>query len=100
MQKVKYEVAQYFRYGKGSITKNYNKALEWYKKASEQGYADSSKAIGELYGKGCGDSFPKDEKKALEWMTKATEQNSKLLSEIGENYLWQLRLYQKLQSCF
>lgn len=79
--------AIFFRYGKGSITKNYNKALEWYKKASEQGYAYSSKAIGELYEEGCGDSFPKDETKALEWMTKATEQNSKLLSEIGENYL-------------
>ena len=43
-----------------------NKAFEWYKKASELGYANSSKNIGDLYDKGDTD-FPKDEEKALEW---------------------------------
>ncbi len=47
------------------------KAVEWYRKAAEQGLPVAQNDLGALYAEGRGVS---DEKKALEWFRKAAEQ--------------------------
>src|SRR5207245_1373088 len=47
-------------------------AVEWYRKAAEQGYAAAQFNLGVSYAKGAG--IAKDEKLAVEWYRKAAEQ--------------------------
>ena len=52
--------------------KNKQKAVDWYTKAAEQGYAQAQCNLGICYKLGQG--VDKDEKKAVEWYAKAAEQ--------------------------
>ena len=54
------------------VTKDESKAVEWYKKAAEQGLAAAQYNLGVCYEDGKG--VPKDERKAVEWYVKAAEQ--------------------------
>ena len=51
-------------YGDG-VTKDYKKAVEWYTKAVEQGYARGQCNLGVMYENGYG--VTKDYKKAVGW---------------------------------
>ena len=61
-------VAEFYMEGKG-IEKNEEEALKWYRKAAEQGDADSEYAIGQYY-----EYDGNDIKLAIEWYRKAAEQ--------------------------
>ena len=47
------------------VEKDEQKAVEWYKKAAEQGYANAQSNLGWCYESGIG--VGKDEQKAVEW---------------------------------
>lgn len=51
------------------------KAVEWFKKAAEQGNRNAQRNLGVAYLKGVG--IAKDQVKAAEWLTKAAEQGDK-----------------------
>ena len=61
-------IAEFYMEGKG-IEKNEEEALKWYRKAAEQGDADSEYAIGQYY-----ECDRNDIKLAIEWYKKAAEQ--------------------------
>nr|WP_304273665.1 tetratricopeptide repeat protein [Phascolarctobacterium succinatutens] len=65
-------VGRYLEEGWGGVTKNKIEAVEWYRKAAEQGYdlAQYNLAVFLANGIGCA----KDEEKALKWYKKAAEQ--------------------------
>ena len=62
-------------------------ATEWFRKAAEQGDADSQLDLGWMYLDGLG--VPKDEKEAAKWFQKAADQGleeaSKALEFIPDN---------------
>ena len=52
-----------------------HKALQWYKKSADHGYAAAQLTLGIMYSSGDSDSgVPKDDSKAIEWYQKAAEQ--------------------------
>ena len=55
-------------------SKNYGLALEWYRKAAEQGHADAMKYIGSMYELGEGE--PKDLVKASDWYRRAADKGN------------------------
>lgn len=55
------------------IAENYSRAVYWYTKAAEQGYADAQYQLGLCYYEGRG--VKQNYKKAVEWWLKAAEQN-------------------------
>ena len=57
-----------YDYGKGGLTEDEAKAVEWYQKAAEAGDAIAMNNLGDYYEYG-----PKDEAKAMEWYRKAAE---------------------------
>ena len=60
-------------YEKGQeVTKDYTKAIFWYKKSAEQGHAPAQYNLGDCYLSGNGVS--KDYTKAVYWYKKAAEQ--------------------------
>ncbi len=61
------------RYGNGiGIAKDEQKAVEWFQKAADQGYAVAQFNMGMGYANGRG--VDKDERKAVEWFQKAADQ--------------------------
>ncbi|MBP5419901.1 MAG: SEL1-like repeat protein [Bacteroidales bacterium] len=54
------------------VEQDYQKAVEWYTKAAEQGYARAQYNLGDCYKNGRG--VEQDYQKAVEWYTKAAEQ--------------------------
>ena len=61
--------------------RNYLAALEWYRKAAEQGYADAQNNLGLMYVNGYG--MERNYRQAVEWFRKAAEQGHAL----GQNNL-------------
>ena len=61
-----------YNYGKGG-PKDYQKAMDCYKKASEYGYYDAHYGIGCLYMNGFG--VKQDYQQALRWLAVAAEHN-------------------------
>jgi len=61
-------------YDGDGISKDYGKAVYWYTKAAEQGYATAQNNLGICYENGQG--VPKDNVKAVSWYTKAAEQGN------------------------
>ena len=59
-------------YNGQGVAQDYKKAVEWFSKAAEQGYASAQFNLGVCYEFGKG--VPKDDKKAVEWFSKAAEQ--------------------------
>jgi TPR repeat protein len=60
-----------YEHGLG-VGKDYKKALEWFRKAADQGYAVAQCNLGFMYANGFG--VEKNDEKALEWCRKAAEQ--------------------------
>jgi len=54
------------------VDKNYSTAVEWYRKAAEQGYEGAQFNLGVMYDKGW--DVDKNELTAVEWYRKAVEQ--------------------------
>ncbi|MBQ7249238.1 MAG: sel1 repeat family protein, partial [Deltaproteobacteria bacterium] len=54
------------------VPKDESQAVEWYRKAAEQGMAVAQYNLGLMYDHGRG--VPKDEGQAMEWYRKAAEQ--------------------------
>jgi len=68
------------------VTKDYKAALEWYKKAAEQGHAVAQNRLGAMYAKG--DGVTQDYKEAFKWYRKAAEQGYALAQfNLGGMYL-------------
>ena len=60
-------------YGKGSgVAEDKKKALEWYRKAADQGYAPAQLNLGLVYDQG--DGIPADPNRAFKWYRLAAEQ--------------------------
>lgn len=71
-------------YGRG-VEKSYEKAMEWYKKAANQGHAEAQCSLGYMYSRGIG--IQQDYKKAAEWYEKAADQgHAKGLFNLGSMY--------------
>jgi TPR repeat protein len=65
-----YVGAMYFE-GNG-VTKNFDKAAEWFRKAADQGDVNAQPSLGAMYAKGLG--VPQDYTKAMKWYRKAAEE--------------------------
>lgn len=62
------------RYKKGiGLEKNYEKAVYWYRKAAEQGFAVAQNNLAVMYEQGLG--VPKDDFQAAKWYRRAAEGN-------------------------
>ena len=60
-----------YKNGRG-VAQDYATAVQWYRKAAEQGYGPAQFTIGFLYGMGLGP--PQDYARAARWYRKAAEQ--------------------------
>ena len=60
-----------YKYGNG-VTLNHSRAVKWFRRAAEQGYACAQWYLGVMYGRQ--DSVNKDYVKAFDWYRKAAEQ--------------------------
>ena len=67
-----YNLGVCYEYGKGGLTEDEAKAVEWYKKAAEAGYATAMCNLGDAYRWGQG-GLTRDTSKAVEWYQKAAE---------------------------
>ena len=66
---------------------NYTKAIEWYRKAAEQGYARAQSDLGWMYQNGYGIS--QDYTEAVKWYQKAAEQGyAQAQNKLGNTYYW------------
>ena len=75
-----------YEYGKGGLTKDEAKAVQWYQKAAEAGYARAMCNLGVCYEYGQG-GLTKDEAKAVEWYQKAVEAgNARAMNNLGTCY--------------
>ena len=54
------------------VPQDYEKAIDWYTKSAEQGYAKAQYNLGWMYDNGRG--VPQDDKQAVYWYTKSAEQ--------------------------
>ena len=74
-----------YYYTGGCITKDYNKAVEWFLKAAEQGNVDAQYYLGECYYYGRG--ITKDYDKAVTWYKKAAKTGyAAAQNNLGECY--------------
>lgn len=76
--KSQFGLARLYYNGDG-VTKDDNKAAEWYQKAAEQGNDFAQFKLGAMYDKGEG--VPKDAAKAAEWWKKAAAQGNDAAQE-------------------
>ena len=66
--------------------KKYTEAVQWFRKAAEQGHADSQFQLGACYRDG--DGVDRDYKEALRWFRKAADQgHARAQNAIGKRYL-------------
>ncbi len=70
--KKQYQLGNNYYFGKNGIAKDYYKAVEYYRKAAEQGFADAQCNLGLCYEAGQG--VAKDHAEAMKWYRKAAEQ--------------------------
>ncbi len=67
------------------VERDYEKAIEWYSKAAEQGYSTAQNNLGNMYYNGLG--VERDYEKAIEWYSKAAEQgNKRALNSLAWTY--------------
>jgi hypothetical protein len=66
-----YKLGNVYYQGNG-VTKDYMKAIEWFRKAAEQGMPEAQYMTGTMYDRGEG--VPQDFVKAVAWYSKAGEQ--------------------------
>ena len=81
-----YKLGVCYEDGKGGLTKDEAKAVEWYQKAAEAGNARAMCNLGICYEYGQG-GLTKDETKAVEWYQKAAEAgNARAMNRLGYAY--------------
>ena len=81
-----YKLGVCYDFGKGGLTKDETKAVEWYKKAAEAGNATAMCNLGNCYEYGKG-GLTEDEAKAVEWYRKAAEAgNARGMNSLGYAY--------------
>ena len=81
-----YKLGVCYSLGKGGLTKDEAKAVEWYQKAAEAGEATAMNSLGYAYEYGKG-RLTKDETKAAEWYKKAAEAgNASAMCNLGICY--------------
>ena len=81
-----YKLGVCYALGKGGITKDEVKAVEWYQKAAEAGEARAMCNLGYAYNYSQG-GLTKDEAKAVEWYQKAAEAgNTTAMDNLGNCY--------------
>lgn len=80
-----YALGEEYYLGEYGVEKDYIKAVEWYRKAAEQGYAPAQNGLGYCYQYGQGVS--QNYEKAIEWYIKAADQcYNKSLCNLGYCY--------------
>lgn len=67
-----YQLGENYYYGKNGYEKDYSKAVEWFRKSAEQGYAKAQNHLGVCYR--FGDGVSKDYNEAVKWYRKSAEQ--------------------------
>ena len=67
-----YQLGENYYYGKNGYEQDYSKAVEWYRKSAEQGYARAQYVLGICYR--LGEGVPQDYKEAVKWYRKSAEQ--------------------------
>ena len=81
-----YKLGVCYDFGKGGLTEDTSKAMEWYQKAAEAGYATAMYNLGLCYKYGQG-GLTKDGAKAVEWYQKAAEAgNARGMCYLGYAY--------------
>jgi TPR repeat protein len=94
-----------YEYGKG-IEQDYEKAVQWYKKAAEKGYARAEYNLGVMFEHGKG--VEQDYEKAVQWYMKAEEKGYAsaynglawtlhLMSEYEEALPWAEQAYKEFR---
>jgi TPR repeat protein len=68
--KIQTKIGNRYKTGEGAV-KNYEEAVNWYRKAAEQGFAAAQNNLAVMYEKGLG--VPKDDSEAAKWYRKAAE---------------------------
>jgi TPR repeat protein len=68
--RAKFELGEIYQRGYG-VPQDYKKAVDWYRKAAEQGHSDGQLGLARMYSNGWG--VPKEEAEALKWYRKAAE---------------------------
>ena len=71
-----YELGRMYQHGRG-VTQDNRRAVEWYRRSAEQGYAPAERSLGAMYRGGYG-GLPQDGAKAREWYGKAAAQGDTL----------------------
>lgn len=69
--KMLFDIGEKYYYGNG-VEQSYEKAVEWYEKAANHGYADAQCSLGYMYSSGKG--VKQNYRKAVEWYEKAANQ--------------------------
>ena len=69
-----YNIGYYYHSGTGGVSRDYQKAAQWYQKSADQGYASAQLNLGALYSDGSG--VPQNQAKAAELYRKAAEQGN------------------------
>jgi TPR repeat protein len=68
------------------VTKDEAEAVNWYRKAAEQGYAKAQSNLGFMYSNGYG--VPKDETAAYMWYLLASGKGNEIARETGNQMRW------------
>jgi TPR repeat protein len=68
--KIQTTIGNRYKTGEGAV-KNYEEAVNWYRKAAEQGFAGAQNNLAVMYEKGLG--VPKDDSEAAKWYQRAAE---------------------------
>lgn len=76
-------LARQYENGKG-VTRNYAKAMQWYRQAANQGLADAQFNVGRLFAAGTG--VDKNELEAMNWLNRAASQGYAKAQELLKNY--------------
>ena len=74
-----------YNWGYG-VEKDESQAVEWYRKAAEQGYSNAQNNLGNMYLNGKG--IEQDYRKAVEWYRKAAEQGN-AIAQINLGFMYQ-----------
>ena len=90
-------IATIFAHGLGT-SKDYDKALFWYKKSANQGYVSAEYSLGMMYAKGLGTK--RDYLKARYWLEKSAAKNdSSSLYNLAVFYCEELGVSKDLYKC-
>ena len=81
-------------YGGKGVPQDYNKAMSWYRKAAEKGYAGAMLNMGVIYAKGKG--VPQDYAEAYVWFSVASAFGNKSAEELRDAAAGQLTTSVKL----